>query len=151
MTTLDHFIEDLLHYASRRGLFREFLVGLDLFISVFLNYAVQRGRAKAISTDGLRLDLSGLGQGGQAWRHIRLHCACCLIGGPLGWGLSRYAARLDEAQARSGRKESIAEIAGNAAGWHCGTILQRYLRNELSVTETRRELNQTLAESSQVR
>ncbi len=147
MNALDHFIEELIERSERRGPFRKQLTGIDLLLTVYLNFLSQRTTTRSIDTCGLHPRLTAHGQNGESWRHIRLHCGCQLIGWPLGLWMSSFAARLDNKQAKEGRLESLAEVASNMAGIHCGKILSLHLDNLFTVEQTHHELQLTLAEN----
>ncbi len=146
MTTLDHFITELIDRSQRRGLLRRQLTGIDLLLTVFLNFFTQRAAAHSIDTSGLHSELTAHGQKGEAWRHIRLHCGCQLIGWPFGHWISRLADQLDRKQANQGRHESYVELVCNQAGLRCGKILSHYFEKKLTLEQTRHELKLTLAE-----
>lgn len=139
----DRFVRELLARArlARR---RRIPLALGLFTTVHRN--LRRGlNARALPTDGLAADLVAHGQGGEAYRHLRFHAACRLLGFP-GNLASLAADQLDRRQAATGRAEALAELAGNAAGRTAGDILVALAKGSLTEAEARSRLRTALSD-----
>ena len=138
MTSLDRFINVVVHLAKPAPLLTRYRLGIGL---LYRKSQQMRKRIKSrhLPTSGFHGDLVRDGQKGQMYRHLYFHLACYLLG-PLGWLFSWFIGLTDIKQAASGRKESETEVRDNIAGRECGKILTLFMKGRIDEKTARNQL-----------
>ena len=93
-------------------------------------------------THGFKRELVAYGQQGDVYRHVLFHAGIILS--PLPNQISAEANAYDQWQVEEGRKESIAELAGNRAGQAVGNYMLQTFKGDLSLKQLEENLFNTL-------
>ncbi|MGJ8725146.1 MAG: hypothetical protein ACSHYB_11360 [Roseibacillus sp.] len=145
MTSLDRFINVVIHLASEDSLITRYRLGVGLLHRKF-QHIRKRIKSRHLPTSGFRQDLVKDGQEGQMYRHLYFHLACYLLGPP-GWLFSWFIGLTDIKQAASGRRESETEVRDNIAGRECGKILTLFIKGRIDEKTARNQLRRVLGEA----